>query len=517
MLKECEKCGKKLQKHTKRSIRCSDRVNCGAVYQINPKFKLSPIDEKQEENNRFGYDIEAATKRADYIRKRFENGQNNFIVVSAQNNTKVFRGFFNSLLKFCKHNDAELIVIASHYKNLTAISKDEPKQWSRDVVPYIVHGDLILDSVVIKSSFKINATTLHPLNGKQAHGRGKWAIFGHPQQAMEPVATPGDMMPLRLYTTGSCTRENYGVSDIGEKAKFNHTFGALTVNFKGHKYPFIRQLNADKTGAFYDLDSRYTSTKITHGHRIECLVPGDEHVKFNQASAATYTADDSIVKLLKPKRIFRHDVLDGYAGSHHHERDPVLRFKKFHNNDDDFRAELDQVVDFINSTTPRGATSYIVPSNHDEHLTKWLARVDTNTDHKNALFALEMQHAQRVNALNGGPSDPLRIYLEPRLRVPCVFLDRSKCFIVDGVDQSQHGDVGKNGSRGSAKAFAATAFKMNIGHSHGARIVGGVFQSGTSTGRLEYERGLGDHSMTHIIQYKGGKRSHVDIYGDRWF
>ena len=219
---------------------------------------------------------------------------------------------------------------------------------------------------------------------------------------------------------------------------------------------------------------------------------------------------------MKPKRIFRHDVLDGYAGSHHHDGDDVLKFKKFWNGDDDYRAELEQVVAFINRTTPEGTTSYIVPSNHDEHLTKWLKRTDARSDPRNAQLIMELRAAQYANVLEGLTTDAMQIYLSDRLTCKFEFLNRNSAFIVDGVDMSQHGDKGVNGARGSAVALANTAFKMTIGHSHGARIVKGVFQAGTSTDKLEYEQGLGDHSITHVIQYPGGKRSHVDIFNGEW-
>lgn len=513
---DCPECGGLMNSDGVRQWRCPNK-QCGRTLKKNAKSRVVRINKEEEELNKYGYDVDKAIARAEFIREKYEAGHRNFIVVSAQNNTGVFQAFFQSIKTYCKHNKAQLIVIASHYKNTDAWSKGEEKSWVDDVQPYIIHGDLELGNIVIKANFKINATSLHPLNGKQAHGQGKWAIFGHPQHAMLPVATPGDMYPLRLYSTGSCTKANYSISDIGERAKFNHVFGALVVNFRGHQYPFIRQINADGNGAFYDLDKRYTSSKVTKGHRIECLTPGDEHVKFNAVKQVTYLDKKSIVNVLRPRRIFRHDILDGYAGSHHHDNNDLIRFKKFHKKDDNYRDELDEVVDFINETTPVGSINYIVASNHDDHLDKWLKKVDPREDPRNALLIHELKYKQYKNVLKGLTTNPLEIYLIPRLKVNCNFLSRNRAFLVDEVDMSQHGDVGTNGSRGSASALSKTAFKSTIGHSHSARIVQGVYQAGTSTNRLNYENGLGDHSITHVIQYKGGKRTLIDIYDDEWF
>jgi hypothetical protein len=42
--------------------------------------------------------------------------------------------------------------------------------WCDDVKPYLVKGDIQFGNVLIRSDVKINATTLWPLSGKQAHG-----------------------------------------------------------------------------------------------------------------------------------------------------------------------------------------------------------------------------------------------------------------------------------------------------------------------------------------------------------
>ena len=64
--------------------------------------------------------------------------------------------------------------------------------------------------------------------------------------------------------------------------------------------------------------------------------------------------------------------------------------------------------------------------------------------------------------------------------------------------------------------MAKSTYKMVIGHSHSARISKGVYQTGTSTGRLDYEAGLSDHTNTHCVQYQNGKRTLIDIFDGKW-
>ena len=202
------------------------------------------------------------------------------------------------------------------------------------------------------------------------------------------MATPGDSFPKLMLTTGSLTLPNYTVSDAGEKGKWHHYLAAVILE-KFKDKVFVRQVACDDKGHFYDLDKRFTPNGVTEGHSIEALVTGDEHVKFNTVEQATY-GKRGIATKLKPKYIVRHDILDGYAGSHHHLKDPMIQFLKHHSGDNDYRAELEQCIDFINRTTPQGSETLIVPSNHHDHLAQFLQKASVNEDHTNAIFIAEI-------------------------------------------------------------------------------------------------------------------------------
>lgn len=461
--------------------------------------------------NIWGFDVGAAESYAKECRQA-----DRIIVTSAQNNTQPEKAFLKSLEVAAEFYNAKLIIIPVHYQTKGLFDKQkEEKYWFSDVSKYLVKGDIEIGNITIRPDVKINATTVNPLSGKHGHCGNRWVVFGHPQHMMEPVASPADQLPKRMYTSGSVTKPNYTVTDAGEKAKFHHVAGALIIENMGD-FCFVRNLNADKKGAFYDLERRFTPGGVSKHSGISALTTGDEHVKFNTVVNETYLNKDSIVNVLKPKYIVRHDVLDGYAGSHHHEQDDVLRFKKFHNGDCDYRAELDECVRFIDETTPSWAKTLMVPSNHHDHLDKWLSRVDPKKDPLNALLIHELKHQQYTSVMNGKSVSAFELYCRGRLNCRFEFLDRNKQHLINGVDHSQHGDVGANGSRGSARGLAKSTYKMTIGHSHGARLFQGVAQVGTSTGRLGYERGLSDHSNTHVIQYRNGKRTHIDIINGKW-
>lgn len=499
---DCPECGGWMKSKGQREWKC---IEC------NKAIVKTRLDQSiKAYNESLGFDVTLAEAHAEACAKG-----KRLLVTSAQNNSEVDQKFLKSLKQAALFYNCELAIIPSHYRNLTLFKKGDVKEYDPTVVPYLVKGEIQFGNVKIKSDVRIQPTTVNPLGGKQSHGGQDWIVFGHPQLAREPVATSGDQMPKLMFTTGSVTYPNYSVSDAGEKGKWHHCNAAIILE-KYKDDVFVRQISTDSKGHCYDLDAKFTPSGYSTEHSIAALTPGDEHVKFNAVEKATY-GKGGLTEYLKPKCIVRNDVFDGYAGSHHHLKDPMIQFVKHHSGDNDYRAELDQTVDFINRTTPDGAKTLIVPSNHHDHFAQFLQKADVNTDHTNALLIAEMQIAMRNAALSGMSYDPFYLYCKDKLTCNHEFLSRTEPYYIGVVDHSQHGDVGTNGSRGSARGLAKTPDKLTIGHSHGARIVQGVYQVGTSTNRLEYERGLGDHSKTHCIQYKDDKRTLIDHINGRFY
>ena len=483
---DCPDCGGFMKSNGKKDWECTE---CNRHVQ-----KVKKDESIKAYNETLGFDIDLAEAHA----KKCQKGKR-LIITSAQNNSVTDLKFLRSLKQAAKFYNCEIAIIPSHYRNVTLWSKGDEKEFCEYVKPYLVKGEIQFSKVKIKSDVRIQPTSVNPLGGKQSHGGRDDIVFGHPQLAREPVATAGSAQPKRMLTTGSVSLPNYTVSDSGEKGKWHHCQAAIILE-KYKDEVFVRQLSADTNGHFYDLDVKFYTTGFKTKQRIECLTPGDEHVKWNTVEKATY-GKGGVTDILRPKYIGRHDIFDGYAGSHHHLKDPMIQFIKHHSGDNDYQAELDQCVAFINRTTPKDCTSLIVPSNHHDHFAQFLQKASVNTDHTNAIFIAEMQGAMRVAALKGEKHDPFYLYMKDRITGKCEFLDRNEPYYLgpEGkeVDHSQHGDVGTNGSRGSARGLSKTPDRLNIGHGHGPRIVQGVYQSGVSTDKMEYERGLSDHSHPH--------------------
>ena len=496
-------------------------VNAGKAQSGNIRWRCSGCKTRTTRPDEIskGYDESLAAKNCLDLKQKVKGGCKKFIITSLTNNsTKNGKGI-EALLTYAKSIKAPFLIIPNHYKNKDKFTRANSlsKKFSEGLDQYFIDQNVYIGGgVEIRGDISIEAPAVNPLQGKGAIGGPRTTIYGHPQLAMEPVGTPGGMLPKRMWATGSINRAEYSRSDRGAKAHFHHVMGALIVEVVGNN-AFIRPLIIDSKGGFYDLEKRVDGSKVAKGNKWLALGPGDEHEIFMAKNVREVTfGKDGMIRKHLPEFIIRNDVIDGYAGSHHHEKMPRTQFKKHHNGMGNYRTELDRVVKHLNETTPAGCKNLVVDSNHHRHLDQWLDRVSANKDHENAILICELQKAVREDILSGGNTQALQLYLEPRLTVPTEFLSANKAYMLKGYDISQHGDRGVNGARGSARAMVNTVYKKLLWHSHGACIMKGIFQGGTSTGKLEYENGYGTHSNTHVGLYVNGKPFLIDIIGNSY-
>jgi len=214
-----------------------------------------------------------------------------YLVTSAQNNTPLDRAAWGALLEYREWLDAELVVVPSRYRNPTSPAEskaeDDEVWWPAEVQPYLVDNLVpIHEHLWIMGHVRIRPTAFHPLSGLEPLSRGASAIFGHPQIAMQTVATPQHRLPKMLHTTGSVSRKNYSISKEGVKGDFHHSPGFLVVEKDGPRF-HLRSCVGTERGVFYDLDRKITRRGVTTGHRAEGLVLGDAHAWFRDPTSST--------------------------------------------------------------------------------------------------------------------------------------------------------------------------------------------------------------------------------------
>jgi hypothetical protein len=521
----CPRCGKKLVKNGftpggKQRWVCRDyRVNGdGQCYKT-----TNPTAKEVQTQNPF------RTEGPVPVFKRKLKDATRYIITTAQDFTPVHDGFWGNLVAAAKYYKAELLVIPIRYKNPTSrFSRERVKleqdnhAWVEEVRPYLWNiRKKINANLAVLGDIKIVPTASEPLTGLESLSGPESAIVGHTKLQMKTIATPGSKMAKILTTTGACTVRNYTDSRAGKVGEFHHTLGAVLVEMEGDKF-WLRHLNASGSGYFTDLDVRFENGQVQDASSPLALVCGDTHVDFTDLNVDRATfGKDGIVSTLKPEAIVWHDLLDAYSCNVHHEGNPFNAIAKLKAGMNSVAKEVQRAINWVVDRTPAGTQSYIVSSNHDDMLRRWIINSDWKDDAENSEFYLEtalvMHRSTKVG--DGGTEyiSPFTYWVQKRgvADIKCIGVDESLSFA--GIECGLHGDRGPNGARGSIRNIRRIGTKTVIGHSHSPGINEGCYQVGTSSKlRLEYNTGPSGWLNAHCLIHRDGKRQLITIIEGRY-
>lgn len=486
----------------------------------------------------FGIELEVMTGvnkkvsqalKSEIVKQR--GGKRTYVITSAQNATPVEPKTWATLLGYCKHNNATLLVIPFRYHNPTAIWSKTAQSfdwWTGEVLPFLIGERVDLNkNLMLLADIMTQPTATEPLEGFETISGAKSAIVGHPRLELTTIATPQSKLPKILTTTGACTKRNYIPSKAGKKGEFHHTYGATVVEIDGDKF-HIRQLNMTRDGSCCDLLWQYDGAKRTKYARVSALVMGDTHVEVIDPNvvSATFDAEDSIIKTLRPEQLVWHDVFDGQSCNHHERGRTFHEYAKYKAGRRNVEAELTRTLQFIDLVTPKDSRNVIVASNHNDFLREWVENTDPRKDPENCVFWAQtytaMLQSENTKWTPSGVivQDPFAYWGKKRLAVAdrTTFLVRDQPHQIAGIEVSYHGDRGPGGSIGSRQAFRKIGIKTAIGHGHAPGIKDGCYQVGTSSFlNLTYAAGSPSAWLhTHCVIYPNGKRSLISIIDGRW-
>jgi hypothetical protein len=454
-----------------------------------------------------------------------ESGTKRFIITAAQNATPVHSEFFEALKVAANELEAELIIIPLRYKNPTSRwteSQENQEIWADETLPYIFNArKKLCDNLVLAGDIKTQPTASSPLTGFEGLTGGESCIIGHTKVQLKVIPVPSGKFPKILTTTGSCTVPNYTDSKAGKLGAFHHSLAAVIVEVKGKRF-HLRQLCATKDGSFIDLDKAYSYKGVTKAPRALGLAMGDSHARFmdSKVEKATF-GPGGIVETLDPEHLIWHDVLDAYSINHHHAGNPFIGYAKKQSGLGDIQKEVEFTIAMLDRYTGL-RKSVIVPSNHDDMLSRWIISDDWKRNPTNSKFYLETALAmlESVNMTPNGTEyrDPFEYWvgkLSKNPRVRCLKNDES--FTLAGIECGMHGHQGPNGSRGSVKNLSNLGVCVVSGHGHSPAITDGHYRAGTSTPlKLEYTKGPSSWLNTHVAIYGNGKRSLITIIDGEW-
>lgn len=450
------------------------------------------------------------------------NKDRKWVITSAVNDVPVNRKLLTTLQSYCEFNGADLLIIPIKYQQ----GLGEGYNWDADLEPFFIKDNIKLTTgLKLLAGIHVSPAIGNPLVGFENFSQGDSIVIGHPQMMMNSIAMSSKDASAIMTTTGAITEPIYTATKQGTKADYNHSYSALIIEEDSSIDGFhFRVLNSSEDGSFYDLDKFYDGSIIKFDQTIEAIVLGDEHIRHADkvVTAGTFINEDSIINVLKPKYIVRHDSLDFQSGSHHHQKNVFMKYAKHMSRMDDVEAELEETVNYILETTPIYAKSIIISSNHNSHLLQWLNEANPKVDPRNALLYHELMYlmlkeTRMVGSIVEYPN-PLKLWADANYSENGMqFIGEQESFKIHNIELGYHGHRGINGARGSIVGFSKLGNKTIVGHSHSPGISGGCYQVGTSSKlQLDYNFGASSWNHADCLIHKNGKRQMIFIIKGKW-
>lgn len=460
-----------------------------------------------------------------------KGGKAVYLLTSVQNNTKTLEPLLENLIAYAEYRKARMVVGGFIYRKDAQGQRGQEKthkhdkeaalEWDARLKPYMVNHRLNLaPDLVWCGEMNTIPTAERPLSGLTNYTGAKSAIFPHPKVALESIATAPGVPAKMVYTTGALSEPNYIQRKAGLKAEFHHVQGALVVEVEENGDWFVRQLNADSTGSFYDLDVYVSGGRVSENHAgLEAINWGDIHEAFMEDDMRRACwGSGGIIDEMRPRHQFLHDLLHFLGRSHHNLRDPHQMYAAYVEGQDDVEAEVGRSRAFLEYASRPTVQTHVVCSNHDNALGRWLRETSHRDDPVNAVYYLEASLASYKAIRDRDESFNLMHWAmhHAGLSKPINFLTEDDSFVIcesyGGIECAHHGHLGPNGVRGTPQSFRGLGVRYNIGHMHSASILDGVFVAGVQ-GALKqgYNKGLSSWSHSMIFTYPNGKRQIITM------
>lgn len=492
---------------------------------------------------RLGKVADGRVRKADRARRRLPRRGHikRYILTSVQNNTHLHPGF-NNLLAYRQWLDdlptgsCEMLIGTYSYQ-LSAYGPKAVKRgsyhggadelwYAPEVTPFICDESVELaPGLVWCGEQNILPTARHPLTAFEDYNGRQSNIVPHAKIALESVAAMADEAAKFNYSTGTVTQLNYIQKRAGILAEQKHAYGALLVEVDTGGNWWVRQLHIDADDAVMDVGpAGYRGVYVQAGQVradevTEGIYWGDAHAAEMDLWVRRLSwGEGGMLDTLRPSHQFVGDIFSMRSRSPHEVKDFHRTYQKHVDGEETVEEEMQLTADLLSEVARDWCETVVVPSNHDRHLERWLNETDFRKDPVNAKFFLELQW-QVLDAMDRGDKDfSVLEWALRRAGAPATarFLALDESFIVAGVENGLHGDLGPNGSRGSTRALTKLGRPVNKGHDHTAAIRDQVYSAGACAMDFPYSKGPHSHSISHIVTYRNETRSIVTMWDGRW-
>lgn len=475
-----------------------------------------------------------------------------FLITGAQNDAPVHDGFWGNLTAYGRWLGADLIVGAWTYETAWFNeNQGASRVYDPRIRPHMCFGQMALgDDFLFLGDVNVLPTAARPLSDLTSHSRGRWAVLPHARRALQTLPhTDPSRQGGQISTSMACTRPKVVPRKAGQRAVFHHVVGATIVEFSDTGRVFVRQLSAEDDGSFFDLGPeglrRVSKGKVVAGPkagRPEGIVYADAHEAklspttsiacwgFDQRDGARVSYP-SLHDTLRPLRAFVHDGFDNESRNHHHQKDAAYQFEMAVRGRESVLEEVGGFAAFLRRLHRPWGEVFVVESNHDIGLTRYVTEGRYRGDGINHRFGLQLELAyadwvvEKAACLDRYAAPPHFSLLELAARRldpggtdlgHVTWLYDNTSFKVQGVEHAHHGFRGEGGKPATTNGYTKLGVKISIGDKHRGAILDGVYQAGACELQMGYNKGIQTWSVTHIVQYPNGKRTLVTMQDGAW-
>lgn len=443
-------------------------------------------------------------------------------VTSAQNNTPISKTQLANMQAYAKKIKEEynkrvtIVVCTVKYRNPTTLAEKDKENinWNKDILSYLYYDKLQFGDCTISARSRVQPTAKFPLNGFEMVANGNHLILGHPKYQMKVVPHFNNEYIHIMTTSGSITRKNYSDSRAGEHGELNHVYGFTIVEKVGDKCLVPRFVNCTSEGNFIDLNWKAENGKISRNTTCKGLILGDIHN--SELDEDLFSATIKLFNKVRPDSVFVHDLFNGESVNPHEVLDLYIKKRKIDKGRDDVKKELYDCAEFINNKLTKIPSDnyYIIESNHDVFLDRWINNFNWKQDLHNSEIYLELASLQQDKYTKFiGNIFGTFITKEccKRALGKVTYLPYGISVKVADIICSMHGDFGVSGAKGNVSSFGRLSMKSYTGHTHSHEVVNGAYSVGCSCVMNQYytRKGASKWSQGHGVIYDNGKRQQI--------
>lgn len=419
------------------------------------------------------------------------------VVTSVIDGQPINHDYFQVLQNYCKLNNAELCILWGKSLKKSTFSKED----------YALIQDYLCTEVITPEAetclikdFEIPATCKNPLANFEKLTKYSTIITASPKQYMKILPYDVNTSTYRIaWSTGTISYiNNYSSINDFLNEEFN-TFGAIKLMWSDdlHKYITTNLIYDEMTKTISDVNKVYTTDTVVDT-TVDGIVLGDLHLP--EENPIYIKASIDLINQCMPISVMLHDWCSFNSINHHESHKYLTKILNQTEDNKTLEVELNlavkklyKIIDQCNDYS----TFFIVPSNHDNFLMKWLNDGEFVKDKANAVIGCKLfaKIAEGNHPFNG--------IIKPNSNL-CYLWDEEG-YVINGIEVGNHGHEGIAGAKASTKSYSKLYAKSITGHTHSPQIFENHYVVGTNSYlKLAYVNKFTNWAFCNAIVHKNG-------------